>query len=348
MAAHKGQSVSAKREIAAMLKQGFIPDSAMVLSPAMPSRLARSPASSSPSRNLPSPPPSFPKKIRSPTLQEMMAQESWSPTGAPEIDKVQRLEERVARIVAQVPIPARDVKLTISSNDGFKVTMDVHRAVLAEKSGFFAEKLNHSGAHLVEICECDDVEVYVEAVVLMYCENLRKRLVKEEVEKVLGLLQVSAAIKFEAGIVSCLEYLEAVPWSKEEEEKVVSVLEQLQLCDPIQGVLQRVLVEPSTSVYYKLKMRKPGREMKTLISGLLKEGPHNVHSVGQHDVSRGTLYSVCHKCLSALHLCLSEAVGIDASGRDRWSLMAEVAREADNMLWVVDILIEKKNWEMSL
>ncbi|KAG9453760.1 hypothetical protein H6P81_006664 [Aristolochia fimbriata] len=185
----------------------------------------------------------------------------------------------------------------------------------------FAEKLNHSGAHLVEICECDDVEVYVEAVVLMYCENLRKRLVKEEVEKVLGLLQVSAAIKFEAGIVSCLEYLEAVPWSKEEEEKVVSVLEQLQLCDPIQGVLQRVLVEPSTSV---------GAD--DIFLHLLTEGPHNVHSVGQHDVSRGTLYSACHKCLSALHLCLSEAVGIDASGRDPWSLMAEVAREADNML----------------
>ncbi|XP_068668014.1 BTB/POZ domain-containing protein At5g60050-like [Aristolochia californica] len=354
MSAQNEQSVSAKREIATMLKQGFIPDSAMALSPARTPRLPRSPASS-PSRKLPSPPPSFPKKIRSPSLQEMMAQESWSLANTLEADRVQRLQERVARIVAQVPIPAVDVKLTISSNDGFKVSMGVHRAVLAEKSRFFAEKLNENGAHLVKICECDDVEVYVETVVLMYCEDLGKRLVEEEVGKVLGLLKVSAAIKFEAGIMSCLEYLEAVPWSKDEEEKVVYVLEQLQLHDPIQEVLQRVLVEPSSSAeaddiflhlltgILQAKNEKAGREMKTLLSGLLKEGPsHSSHGVSKRDVSRDTLYSICHKCLNALLLCLSVAAGIDENRRDRGALMAEVAREADNMQWIVAILIEEK------
>ena len=42
-------------------------------------------------------------------------------------------------------------------------------------------------------------------------------------------LQVSAAIVFDAGMSSCLEYLEAVPWSEEEEEKVSSLLAQLHL-----------------------------------------------------------------------------------------------------------------------
>lgn len=44
----------------------------------------------------------------------------------------------------------------------------------------------------MEILECDDVEVYVEAVVLMYCEDLKKRLMGEEVSKVLELLKVNS------------------------------------------------------------------------------------------------------------------------------------------------------------
>lgn len=80
--------------------------------------------------------------------------------------------------------------------------MDVHRRVLADRSRFFAAKLlrrdgvgGEGGGgggvlHSVEICDCDDVEVYVEAVVLMYCDDLRRKLVGEEVSKVLGLLKV--------------------------------------------------------------------------------------------------------------------------------------------------------------
>lgn len=80
--------------------------------------------------------------------------------------------------------------------DGFRVCMDVHKNVLAEKSRFFAEKLairdkeNREMLHVVEISECDDVEVYVETVVLMYCEDLKRRLLGEDLDKVLALLKV--------------------------------------------------------------------------------------------------------------------------------------------------------------
>ncbi|GAB2229351.1 hypothetical protein Droror1_Dr00023490 [Drosera rotundifolia] len=36
------------------------------------------------------------------------------------------------------------------------------------------------------------------------------------------LTQVSAALMFDAGILSCLQYLEYVPWSDDEEERVIS------------------------------------------------------------------------------------------------------------------------------
>lgn len=160
---------------------------------------------------------------------------------------------------------------------------------------------------------------------------------------------------FDAGIISCLEYLEAVPWSEDEEEKVVSHLGQLQLHDPVAEVLQRVSAEPSTSIrpddiflrlltsVLQAKDDKARREMKTLISRLLRdEVPDNRD---RHDVSKETLYHLCHRCLSSLVLCLSEATCVDDTRRDRGAIMSEIAREADNMQWIVNILIDKKMGE---
>lgn len=65
--------------------------------------------------------------------------------------------------------------------------------MLAERSRFFADKLRCGSGnveHSVEISEIEDVEVYVEVVVLMYCEDLKRKLTGEEVEKVLRLLKV--------------------------------------------------------------------------------------------------------------------------------------------------------------
>ena len=82
---------------------------------------------------------------------------------------------------------------------------------------------------------------------------------------------------FDAGISSCLEYLEAVPWSEDEEEKIISHLSQLELHSSMTEVLQRVSSKPSTSaraddIFMKLlsgvlqaKDDKACREMKTLI-----------------------------------------------------------------------------------
>ncbi|PQQ05966.1 BTB/POZ domain-containing protein [Prunus yedoensis var. nudiflora] len=173
--------------------------------------------------------------------------------------------------------------------------MDVHKSVLAAKSRFFADKLrkDRGVSHCVEISDCDDVEVYVETVVLMYSEDLKRRLMGEEVSRVLGLLKVSAAIMYDEGIGSCLEYLKAVPWSEEEEAKVISQLNELQLHDDLAGeVLLRVSSEPSTSaradeIFTRLltgvlqaKDDRARREMKTLISRLLREDAASAAIIG--------------------------------------------------------------------
>lgn len=154
---------------------------------------------------------------------------------------------------------------------------------------------------------------------------------------------------FEEGIKSCSEYLEAVPWSEEEEQTVVSCIEKLDLPgSTATSVLERVSVsssEPSTSksmtnnVFLKLltnvlqaKDDKARREMKAVISRLIKEE-------AGHDVSKEMLYSLCHRCLLSLILCLSE---VTSHMNDPGDLVGEISREAGNLLWIVDILIEKK------
>lgn len=160
---------------------------------------------------------------------------------------------------------------------------------------------------------------------------------------------------FDEGIASCLEYLEAVPWSEDEEEKVKSQLSELQLHDSASDqVLLRVSSEPSTYAradeilsrlltgVLQAKDDRARREMKTLISRLLREDAAN--DSNRLDISKETLYLLCHRCLSSLVLCLSEATGVDEK-RDRGVLMAEIAREADNMQWIVDIMVDKKMGE---
>ncbi|RZS18623.1 hypothetical protein BHM03_00050940 [Ensete ventricosum] len=329
-------------EVSAMIRQGFI--SSPRLSPT-----SSPPPPATAAAVHPSPPrPSVPSP-KSPTLFEMITQEDLArrassrphPSGD---QKRLRLLERVAAMIAKEG--PGDVELSVSSGDGFRVPMSVHRRVLAAGSRFFAEKLAGIGGGpgcpvMVEICDCDDAEVYVEVVGLMYSADLRRNLAGEDVEKVLGLLK-----------------LEAIPWSEDEEGKVMSTLPKLQiqqLHESIERVLQRVSVEPSTSAnadsivvnvlhgVLQAKDKKARRDMKALVARLIR-GDLNQSDIHYKnlEVPRETLYQLCHKRMDSLVLLLSEAANIVEGQGDRAALMGEVAREADNVQWLVDILIDKR------
>jgi len=159
---------------------------------------------------------------------------------------------------------------------------------------------------------------------------------------------------FDLGVVSCLEYLESIPWTEDEQEEVISQLEHLQIHDSATEVLHRVSSDPSTAdraddIFLNLisgvlqaKDDKARREMKALLSRLLKENAPSDST--RLDVSKDTLYRLCHKCISSLLLCLSEATGADER-LDRGVVIGDITREADNIQWLVDILIGKKMGE---
>lgn len=207
-----GENALKSREVSAMIKQGFIADQTLSFSPSRTISMVYSP-SSSPSKTLSSPPPPFSaspqsqnlnqmqtRPGQSQTLYEMMSEEQNRESKTSD-DKRRKLQDRVAKLLDEAPFRdpnwggPGDVKLTVVARDGFKVTMDVHKSVLIEKSRFFAEKLrcDRGVSHSVEISDCDGVEVYVETVVLMYCEDLKRRLMGEGVSKILSLLKVHAS-----------------------------------------------------------------------------------------------------------------------------------------------------------
>ncbi|TKY67284.1 BTB/POZ domain-containing protein [Spatholobus suberectus] len=340
-----GESALKSREVSALIKQGFIPDPTFSFSP---SRTFSPPS--------PSTRPSHTHSQTHPhtqTLFDMMSEEHKFSD-----DKRRKMQDRVARLLDEPALRGGgggDVRVAVVGRDGFRVSMEAHKSVLADKSRFFAERFRcDSGlSHSVEISDCDDVEVYVEAVVLMHCEDLKTRLrsMGEGVSKILSLLKVSAAIMFDLGVVSCLEYLESIPWTEDEQDEVISQLEHLQLHDSATEVLLRVSSDPSTAdsaddIFLNLlsgvlqaKDDKARREMKALLSRLLKENASNDSS--RPDVSKDTLYHLCHKCISSLLLCLSEATGGNERP-DRGVIMSDITREADNIKWIVDILIGKK------
>ncbi|KAF6172773.1 hypothetical protein GIB67_000385 [Kingdonia uniflora] len=228
------------------------------------------------------------------------------------------------------------------------------RADPCASSRFFAGKLTdgwsnqqRSLPHIVEILDCDDVEIYIETLRLMYCKDLRRKLMKEDVPKVLGILKVSAAIVFDAGVLSCLEYLEAVPWAEDEEDKVASLLSQLHLQGTGPGeVLKRVSVEvaeepeegsSNEEVLSKLlqvvlegKDEKARREMKGLVSKMLRENSSS------NDLSKESLYSACDGCLQLLRLHFLNAASSDLQH------VKQIARQADNLHWILDIMIDRQ------
>lgn len=173
-------------------------------------------------------PPPLDKSRSSPTLFDMMANEQdyqpRSPGDAvPNLlgrapaaataaslpasaqERFLLLQERVAEIISscspgnQLNDPdSADVRLTLTSVDGLTISLNVHRQVLVAHSRFFATKLSDRWSkqqrylpHIVEISDCDDIEIYVETLRLMYCRDLRRRLMRENVSKVLGILKVA-------------------------------------------------------------------------------------------------------------------------------------------------------------
>ncbi|KAK7250845.1 hypothetical protein RIF29_33568 [Crotalaria pallida] len=250
-----------------------------------------------------------------------------------------------------------DMKVVLLGKQGFCVKLSVHRDVLTEKSRFFADKLSEqSGLSCLQIDDCDDVEIYVETVGLMYCKEVKQRLMKQSVSRILRILKVAEFLGFSSCIQSCLEYLEAVPWvGEEEEEKVVSTVLRLQADGiGVNPVLKRVSSDISSvpkdtllqiiELVLKSNEEKGRREMKSIVLKLLRENDSLPSHAGSAEICNDMIYASCRSCLDSLLSLFKQAAEpafADKPSDHKDPIAKHIALEADNLSWLLEILINK-------
>ncbi|KAK7263043.1 hypothetical protein RJT34_30627 [Clitoria ternatea] len=246
-----------------------------------------------------------------------------------------------------------DMKVVLLGKQGFSVKLSVHRDVLTEKSSFFSEKLSEQSClPCLQIGDCEDVEIYVETVGLMYCKEMKQRLMKQNVSRILRILKVAEFLGFSSCIQSCLEYLEAVPWvGEEEEEKVVSTVLRLQAEGiGVNPVLKRVSSDISNvpkdtlshiiELVLKSNEERGRREMKSIVLKLLRENNSLPSYSRSADICNDMIYTSCRSCLNSLLSLFKQAA--EPSCTDRDPIAKHIALEADNLSWLLDILVDKQ------
>ncbi|KAL6499208.1 hypothetical protein OROHE_026236 [Orobanche hederae] len=257
-----------------------------------------------------------------------------------------------------------DLKVILVGKQGLAVKLIVHRRVLMENSSFFAGRIISEqqeqqlvSSPCLEIDDCEDVEIYVETIGLMYCKQVKQRLMKQSVARVLRILKVGEQLGFSTCIQSCLEYLEAVPWVGEEEEKVVSSVLNLKAEGlVVKPVLKRVSSDTSKpprdtlthilELVLKSRDEKGRREMKSVVLKLLKENNTPSASSNSSDLCNETLYNSCKTSLGSLSSLFKQAANpcfTDETIETKDPVLKTIALESDNLLWLLDILANRQS-----
>uniref|UniRef100_A0A7N0T9J3 At3g05675-like ankyrin-like domain-containing protein n=1 Tax=Kalanchoe fedtschenkoi TaxID=63787 RepID=A0A7N0T9J3_KALFE len=296
------------------------------------------------------------------TIQEMTGIVNTAAVASERVPPKPKIENVPKKVAIEFGEPGTsDAKVVLLGKQGFCVKLSVHRNVLMENSSFFAKKLSEptSGSPHLELEDCEDVEICVETVGLMYCKEMKQRLIKQSVPRVLRILKVAQQFGFNACVQSCLAYLEAVPWVGEEEEKVVaSVLrlqdEGVQVTPVLKRVASGIVNPPKDTLSHIMELvlkgneEKGRREMKSVVLKLLKENNNLPGHENSAALCNDMIYSSCRSCLDSLLSVFRIAAEPDFGDKtagDRDQVIKEIALAADNLSWLLDILTDKQDAE---
>ncbi|KAI3973145.1 hypothetical protein MKW92_004995 [Papaver armeniacum] len=148
----------------------------------------------------------------------------------------------------------------------------------------------------------------------------------------LRLLNVAELLVFQTCIHSCLEYLEVVPWIGEKEEEKVNVASDV-LRPPIDTLTHIIEVVLKNS-------EEEGRsEGQSLVLKLLRENKNLLSDVNANEICNRNIYTSCQSCLNSLLNLFKQAA---ESGYIENDVIKQISREADNLLWLLDILADRQ------
>ncbi|XP_020598772.1 BTB/POZ domain-containing protein At2g13690 [Phalaenopsis equestris] len=259
-----------------------------------------------------------------------------------------------------------DLKLKLTGRNGRRLVMEMDSGVLCASSSYFATTVLKSRPKVsdtlndcweIEIEGVEDLDVFRETIEMMYDRDEMNWLMKAGVSRVIDVLEVSASIMFDRGTRSCLKYLEAVPWSEHEEEKLKSLFSSFKFDASItEEVLARLHSEgPSGSEELAVQLIKSvangtngnaRKELQALVNGLLSKS--SVYSKELAGLNKDSLYSICCTCMNSLVELFKEASssvptepGI-AITKEQRPPVERVSKQVENLNWLLDILIEKQ------
>ncbi|XP_051140815.1 BTB/POZ domain-containing protein At2g13690-like [Andrographis paniculata] len=255
-----------------------------------------------------------------------------------------------------------DVRLSLKGKNGGSLVLELGSEVLTANSPVFANLIsdyrrNLSGGSLcrIEVPYVENLNVFRETIELMFEEDIQPKLLQIGVFRAIDILEVSAGIKFERGISSCLKYLEAVPWTEEEEEKLSELFGKLNIDEyqatnnildrfssPNSVDSQRLLTKQLICSITTCTDATARNELKSLVKDLLCKS--SVYEKDCPELNKDDIYAVCKSCLSILSHLLEKACGIDAgrtsnSTNDKPALEC-ISKQVDNLNWLLDILLD--------
>ncbi|KAK7350885.1 hypothetical protein VNO77_09918 [Canavalia gladiata] len=303
----------------------------------------------------------------SPIDSDPVIQDAVVPDPSPE----PQLRSRTPLAGGRTPLPEReglDVRMSLRGKNGGCMVLELNSGVLCANSEVFAGLIedykkgvsSSSGSTKmcrIEVPEVDNLGVFRETIELMFEneDDVTKKLLNIGVFRSIDVLEVSAGIMFTKGVLSCLQYLEAVPWTEEEEEKLRSlftrfkfdeattrdILGRLYLHDSVDSqpnIAQQLVKSITTCVDANARS-----ELKSLVKGLLCKS--SVYEKNHLDLSKDDLYSVCHSCVDSLVSLFEEASDTIAPERltrkdKNKPLIERISREVDNINWLLEIMLD--------
>ncbi|MCL7045904.1 hypothetical protein MKW94_012429 [Papaver nudicaule] len=167
---------------------------------------------------------------------------------------------------------------------------------------------------------------------------------------------------FSRGVLSCLKYLEAVPWSEDEEEKLKSLFTRYTFDKKTtEDVLGRLYPEEEStnsqpyiavqlinSVTGCTNFSSSRRELKSLVKGLLSKS--SVYEKDLAALKKEDLYQICQSCLNSLVDIFKEATDslVHEGGSSRkvesstQPFIERISVQVDNIKWLFEILAEQQ------
>ncbi|KAF8377108.1 hypothetical protein HHK36_030481 [Tetracentron sinense] len=251
-----------------------------------------------------------------------------------------------------------DARLSLKAKNGDCLVLQLDSKVLSANSSIFADLISDfrkgsGGNHCrIEVPDVENFAVFRETIELMFEEDITRRLMKMGVSRSIDILEVSAGLMFTRGVLSCLKYLEAVPWDEDEEEKLKSLFTRFTFDDATtRDILARLYPLDQENCQQNLAIQlvwsiingadlSARRELKCLLNGLLSRS--SVYEKNSTDLKKEDLYLVCQSCLASLLRFFEEASDSIPEEKFCKPLIERIATQVDNINWLLDILVDRQ------